>query len=450
LCGAGLALSVAAMAAWKGRGADSAQKVGFFFASGASLLVLGIGAMRWFVDTWGLSHTARLTDRADLARRNAGQQPGRSVLIAGMVACAVFLLVVVVLFQPHEAHPRARESGTGGFALMMETSVPITVNLGRPEGRKLYGLSSTEMDGIEVMGVRVRPGDDAGCGNLGRAQDPRLLGVDAAALAARGAFTFMKAIPDTTAPWLLLEADLGPDVVPALADENTLMWGLGKSVGDELAYVDEQGRPFRLRFVGMLQNSVLQGGVVISERVLSARYPSLARQSLFLIDVPAGKEDALADWLGRRLRDEGAAVTLCAKRLAEGNAVTILYLKLFQTLGGLGLLLGVAVVALVVVRNAWDRQGELALLRAVGFSRRDVAGLLVGEQVWLVGWGLAVGVLAALAAVGPVLDADRLLASLWPGLTMMLAAVVMGGMAASALAAWAVTRSNPVTALREE
>jgi ABC-type antimicrobial peptide transport system permease subunit len=127
-----------------------------------------------------------------------------------------------------------------------------------------------------------------------------------------------------------------------------------------------------------------------------------------------------------------------------------MYLKLFQTLGGLGLLLGVGVVALVVVRNAWDRQGELALLRAVGYSRRDVAGLLVWEQVWLVGRGMVVGVVAALLVVAFVLDASRLLAAWWPGPVIMLVMVATGGILASALAAWAVTGSTPWNALRRE
>jgi hypothetical protein len=449
---AGLALVVAGVAAWKGRGADSAQKVAFFFLSGACLLALGMETLRWFVDTWGMRRTNQLTDIADLARRNAGRHPGRSMLISGMVACAVFLLVVVVLFQPHEANPRSTTSGTGGYSLMMETDVPISADLNSPAGRRAYGLTEGELEGVGVFGIWVRPGDDAGCGNLSRAQEPRLLGVDAEGLAKRGAFSFLKTIPvkDGASPWLLLEADPGSDVVPAFADENTLMWGLGKSLGDELEYRDERGRPFRVRFVGLLANSVLQGGVLISGRAMRDRYPSIVGQNLFLMDVPEGAEGRVADRVGRQLRDEGAAMTVCATRLAEGGAVTVLYLKLFQTLGGLGLLLGVGVVALVVIRNAWDRQGELALLRAVGFSRRDVAGVLVGEQVWLVGWGMAVGVLAALAAVGPVLDTSRLLSALWPGLPLMLVAVAAGGVGASALAAWAVTRSTPLDALRKE
>jgi ABC-type antimicrobial peptide transport system permease subunit len=456
LCGGGmaLALAVVALTAWMGRGSASSSRVEYFLLTGLGLLALGIAAMRWFMEFRAARPTAPRFNRAGLARRNADRKPARSVLISGMVACAVFLLVIVELFQPYEAHPRARASGTGGFALMMETAVPSYVDLNQQAGRKTYGLPQKDMEGVRFLGFRVRPGDDAGCRNLSRAQEPRLLGVNADVLGSRGTFTFLRTLgagaEDGVDGWSLLETGWGMNVVPAVADETTLMWGLEKSVGDELSYVDESGRPFQVRFVGMLANSVLQGSVMIPERDLQERYPSLAGESLFLIDVPEGRERPVADLLGRRLQDLGAAVTECPVLLADLGAVTVLYLKLFQTLGGLGLLLGVVVVALVVIRNAFERRGELAVLRAVGFSRSEVMGLLVEEQVWLMVWGMAVGVGAALAAVGPAIEGRALGPVLWPGLTGMLAGVVTGGLLASVFAAWAVTRSTPLEALREE
>jgi ABC-type lipoprotein release transport system permease subunit len=451
---AGVLILMAGVAAWFGRSAEGEERAGYFFLTGLSLLAVGVGAVRWFVDTWGMKSPNPLVDRADLARRNAGRHPVRSMLISGTVACAVFLLVVVVLFEPVEGDPRARSSGTGGFGLVMDTTLPLYADLNTAAGRKTYGLTETEMAGIDVVGLRVRPGDDASCRNLSRAQEPRLLGVDPEMLAKRGAFGFAKVVcPNRGAiasPWFVLDADLGPNVVPAVADETTLAWGLGKSLGDELTYLDERGQPFRVRFVGRLRNSILQGGVVISSKAMLARYPSLSGQSLFLVDVPEGREESVGGVLSRQLRDQGAAVVPCRARLAELNAMTVMYLKLFQTLGGLGLLLGILVVALIVARNAMERRGELALMRAVGFPRRDVAGVLAGEQVWLVGWGLAVGSASALAAAWPALEGRQVISALWPGLAILLGAVAASGLAAGALAAWWATRASPLAALRME
>ena len=70
------------------------------------------------------------------------------------------------------------------------------------------------------------------------------------------------------------------------------------------------------------------------------------------------------------------------------------YLSTFQSLGGLGLLLGTLGLAAVQLRNVLERRGELALLRAAGFRRRTLAALVLLENACCCG-RLAIGVLAA-------------------------------------------------------
>ena len=72
-------------------------------------------------------------------------------------------------------------------------------------------------------------------------------------------------------------------------------------------------------------------------------------------------EDALVDF--------GADATGTAERLAEFHRVENTYLSTFQTLGGLGLLLGTVGLATVLLRNVLERRRELALLGAVGYRR---------------------------------------------------------------------------------
>jgi ABC-type antimicrobial peptide transport system permease subunit len=82
-------------------------------------------------------------------------------------------------------------------------------------------------------------------------------------------------------------------------------------------------------------------------------------------------------------------------------AVQNTYLSTFQTLGGLGLLLGTFGLAVVQLRNALERRGELALLRAVGLSKSLLGRLVLWENVALLVGGLACGVIAAAIAVVP-------------------------------------------------
>ena len=66
------------------------------------------------------------------------------------------------------------------------------------------------------------------------------------------------------------------------------------------------------------------------------------------------------------------------------------YLSTFQSLGGLGLILGTIGLAAVLLRNVLERRGEMALLRAVGYRRQTLAMMLVAEHLLLMVSGLAV------------------------------------------------------------
>ena len=71
-----------------------------------------------------------------------------------------------------------------------------------------------------------------------------------------------------------------------------------------------------------------------------------------------------------------------------------------QLLGGFGLLLGVLGLAVVLLRNVWERRSELALLRARGGSLPGLLARLLVENALVVLPAAALGVLAALTLVG--------------------------------------------------
>ena len=125
------------------------------------------------------------------------------------------------------------------------------------------------------------------------------------------------------------------------------------------------------------------------------------------------------------------------------------YLATFQALGGLGLLLGAAGLAVVLLRSVWERRGELALLRALGFRKGALAWLVLAENLFLLVAGLGVGTLAALAAVAPHLT-DSGAGMLWLRLVLLLGLVVGVGLVAGLAAAWGSLRTPVLTALRRE
>ncbi len=55
------------------------------------------------------------------------------------------------------------------------------------------------------------------------------------------------------------------DLIPAIADETVIKYGLGLSVGDTLRYTNSTGGSMELLLVGGMAPSVFQGSVLISD-----------------------------------------------------------------------------------------------------------------------------------------------------------------------------------------
>lgn len=439
--------------------ADNRRATAVFFLSGILLLAGVIFFGRYFFHSLAVGSSAKQVGSVFfLAFRNLSRRPGRSLAVLTTMACGVFLVTAVGLNR--KAVPSEitnRNSGTGGFVLMAESGLPVLRDLNDPAFRRELALEDSSLGSFTVVPLRVRAGEDAGCLNLSRAQQPRLLGVSPEALARRGCFRFERVWPkadrsaeaEADSPWYLLDASLGPDVVPAVGDAATVRWGLGLAVGDTLRQWDENGRPFDLKIVGMINNSVLQGHLLISEENFISRFGSIAGYRMFLIDAESEKAAPLSAALTKGLRPYGAEVISTREKLAAFNAVENTYLSIFLVLGGLGLLLGTVGLGLVVWLNILDRRGELAMMQALGFDKSVLMTMLQAEHTLLLSAGVLAGVMTALVAVVPALSAGASQAGL--GLLLgALAAIFVSGWFWIHLASAAALSGTALAALRNE
>lgn len=424
-----------------------------FFAAGSLLLVGGLAFCAAFLARLALAaETKARPSLLGLSLRNAARRRERSLAVVGVLACGVFLAAAVGLNRRDPTHnAEKRWSATGGFAFLGETALPVLPDLNTPAGRRAFGLSAEEPHGVSFIQLRLREGDDASCLNLNRAQTPRLAGVRPEELAVRGAFVFAATLkpPPPGGPWRLLDEEFPDGATPVIADEATLTWGLGKSLGDDLTYTDEQGRGFKLRVVGILADSILQGTLLISEHNFTARFPSESGRRLFLIDAPRAGRPRTAAVLKRALADVGLELTPATRRAAELKTVENTYLSTFLVLGGLGLLLGTVGLGLVVLRNTAERRGEFALLRTVGFRRGTLILLPLIEHGALLTAGLGCGVVAALAAALPALRAPGADVP-YAAATLLLFAVLLNGLFWTWAAARTTLREPLAAGLRNE
>jgi putative ABC transport system permease protein len=118
----------------------------------------------------------------------------------------------------------------------------------------------------------------------------------------------------------------------------------------------------------------------------------------------------------------------------------------------LALVIGVISVTNTMAMAVLERQRELALLAAVGFSRSQIAGLILGEGVGLsvlgVALGLALGVVVAEAIVAGVASGALVSPAItaW-GLGRGALVGVVIGVLGGLYPAWRVTRLRPAVGL---
>jgi len=424
--------AIALMAA--GTQASAPEAVaGMFFGSGFLLLMAGLSlAKRWMQRSLGLAQTLW-----QIGVRNVSRRPSRSLAVMGMMAGGIFLVTAVNAFRMSAGDVAKPTSGTGGFALIGESSLPIYEDLNTPAGRDAFGLDEDTMKGVTLVPFRVRQGDDASCLNLNRAQKPVLVGVDPAKLERRFSFA-------GKGDWSALSQPL-----EAIADQATAMWGLGLGVGKSLDYQDASGATIAVKLNGMLAASVLQGKMIISEQAFLSTYPDVAGYRFFLVDAPADKVAEVSAHLTRQLEQRGLALESAKDRLETFMSVQNTYIGIFTVLGGLGVLLGTAGLGILVARHVLERRGELGLMQAVGFQASALRRLVLGEHVVLLIAGVFLGVLSAILAVWPSLQQGG--SALPIGfLGSLIAGIVLFGILICWVAVSSAVRGRLIEAIRRE
>ncbi len=429
------------------------QALGFFGSGGLLLIASLIEVSRRFKSAG--RHSNPRQSLIGLAVRNAGRHTVRSVLTVGLLSSATFLIVAMEAFhQETDADFLAQSGGSGGFPLLAQTDVPVFQDLNDANVRKQLGFPADVepiQAGHRIFSCRLQAGDDASCLNLYQPQKPRILGVPQA-LIERGGFSFGSTLAKTDEeiknPWLQLEKT-AEDTIPIFVAENSAEYILNKSLGDIIEVQGDGGKNFKLQIVGLFHEGIFQSELVLSEANFRRVFPRQEGFSFFLIDAPAGDMAKVKAAWQTALGDNGVTVQTTRSRVEKYLAVENMYLATFQALGGLGLLLGAAGLAIVLLRSVWERRGELALLRALGFRRLSLAWLVLAENAFLLLLGLFVGTVSAILAVAPQIFGGEAHV-LGVRVLMLLGLVIAVGLAAGLAAVLATLRAPLLQTLRDE
>ncbi len=126
-------------------------------------------------------------------------------------------------------------------------------------------------------------------------------------------------------------------------------------------------------------------------------------------------------------------------------------LILFEAFALAALVLAAAGIFGVLAGSVAERTREIGVRSALGATRRDILGMVVGQGMTLTAMGVAIGLAAAFAAtrvLGAMLfDVSPLDPVTYVGVTALL---VLSAIAASGVPAWRAARVDPATTLRSD
>jgi putative ABC transport system permease protein len=167
---------------------------------------------------------------------------------------------------------------------------------------------------------------------------------------------------------------------------------------------------------------------------------------------PGGDMDQLQANVARALPDVQVR-SMAQFNLQVGSVMGRLDLFLTLTIG-LALLVGGVGIANTMLTSATERFVEFGVMRANGWTRRNILALVTAESAWL---GLFSGLIASAISIGAILVINRFLARYELELQLTATLVIVSNLVAVGVAilaglypAWHASRMTPMAAIRNE
>ncbi len=415
--------------------------------TGAAVVLIAVqqervaAGIRRFAPGRGLA--LRLGLAYPLARRS------RTGLTVAMYALVVFILTFITTLSAMIGGrvDTSTRKVAGGYDVVVSSSaanpIPLVKLADRPGVRAVAPLSTVTASFTRAGETSPTPWNltafDASFYRLGRK------------LADRGSYS------SDRAAWDAVLRD--PRLV--IVDEGFLTTGGGPGtrlpeIGDRLTVSDLQtGKRRSLRIAAMAESDVLinNGALYGRPGARSLFGEQLVPARAYIALQPGVNADRFATSLQGSYPENGAEAASIRSLMQEAFSIWDAMFQLFQGYLGLGLIVGIAGLAVVMVRAVRERKRQIGMLRAIGFGWRTVgrsfaieAGFIAVEGT-LIGAGLALLTISNIVANTDVFG-DMTLTVPWLSLLVLLAGTVAASLLATAGPAVSATRIKPAVALR--
>jgi putative ABC transport system permease protein len=232
--------------------------------------------------------------------------------------------------------------------------------------------------------------------------------------------------------------------------------GFNVEVGDHLKVSDPISGNAREVIVAAIATSdgLIGNGMLYGWRGAHQLFGDhLVASRSFVSLIPHADADAFAAHLQSQFITNGAEAFSIAALVDEGFAMTHQIFQLFQGYLAMGLLVGIAGIAVVMIRAVRERRRQIGTVRALGFPARAVGRSFAIEASYVALQGTLIGVLLALLTLYTIIARSDAMGDLdfavpYGQLFVLLGGTVLASLAATVAPALSATRIRPAVALR--
>ena len=224
--------------------------------------------------------------------------------------------------------------------------------------------------------------------------------------------------------------------------------------GDRIRASDAAGRSVNLTIVGVLEQALqFTSGVFVDQDVVRTVFPAQERYTAYFFQMAPGADvAAFRANLERVFFAYGLRTIDIREEIGRAFDASQQVLTLMEAYLGIGLLVGIAGLAVITMRAVVERRTQIGALRAIGFTRRMVLSVFLLEIALIavlgVGIGVALGIVFAYK-VWAVYFAEIIVFSIpWDHLLLIVGIASLAAIASTAQPALRASRLPPAEALR--
>ena len=323
------------------------------------------------------------------------------------LALGVLTVFAVGVNRPDFSH--SSESATGGYQYYGESRIPLQYDLNTTAGRHHLHLDDLPSN-LRFLQLPKHTEDEASCMNLNRVATPSVLGMSSEEMQSFGIdiseVEGVKYKVDSV-KWNceadeLANKEESKCIIPIAVDSEALLWSMMKKVGDTLSYHASDGRKVNVVIAAEYPTGIFHGNAIMPLDCFRQLWPDEMGSRVVLVKEEGQRSKVeglrskvegsklstlntnpspLTSTLTTALSDYGFTLIPSVERLLHFFEVTDTYLRIFLSLGVLGLLLGLVSLIIVIRKNLVARSEEIRLYHALGFPTATIVRMFRCEQL---------------------------------------------------------------------